>query len=103
MNNTLAFYNEDQLRRESIAYLLLLVAGVVGAHRYYLGNWASAFIMTFLGVAAVYAFANEISGWEFLVFALVVWCLLDMVYVHRAVQKRRQQVYDLKPVLQLYR
>lgn len=103
MSDTLAFHNEDRLRRESIAYMLLLLAGFAGAHRYYLGNWVSAFIMTFLGVAAVYAFVNEISGWEYLVFALVLWCLLDSVYIHRVVRKRRQQVYDLKPVMQLYR
>ncbi|SEG89378.1 TM2 domain-containing protein [Marinobacterium lutimaris] len=103
MSNTLAFHNESRLRRESIAYMLLLLAGVVGAHRYYLGSWVTAFIMTLLGVVAVYAFVNEISGWEYLVFALVLWCLLDLVYIHHVVQKRRQQVYDLKPVMRLYR
>ncbi|WP_417583203.1 NINE protein [Nitrincola sp.] len=103
MRDTLAFQNEDRLRRESIAYMLLLLAGVVGAHRYYLGNWASAVIMTILGVAAVYFFVNEISKWEYLIFALALWCLLDLVYIHRVVQQRRQQVYDLKPVMQLYR
>lgn len=103
MSDTLTFHNEDLLRQKSMAYLLLLLAGMIGAHRYYLGNWVTALIMTLLGVAAVYALFNEVEGRQFLMFVLVLWCLLDLVYIHHAVQKRRQQVYDLKPRLQLYR
>lgn len=103
MSDTLTFHNEDLLRQKSMAYLLLLLAGVVGAHRYYLGNWVTALIMTLLGVAALYALFNEVEGWQLLIFVLVLWCLLDLVYIHHTVQKRRQEVYDLRPRLQLYR
>ncbi|TCK02954.1 NINE protein [Marinobacterium mangrovicola] len=102
MVDKVTFQKENSLRNKSTAYMLLLFAGVVGAHRYYLGRRVSAVIMTLLGIAAVYAVLNELLGWQILLAAIFLWCLLDVPYIYHVIRQRRREVYDLKPRITIY-
>ncbi|GGO84034.1 hypothetical protein GCM10011348_29340 [Marinobacterium nitratireducens] len=102
MSPTITFQNENWLRQKTTAYLLLLVIGTLGAHRYYLGHWMSGFIMTLWGLATAYALVTGATVGYYLVCTLLVWCLLDLAYIHHVVNTRRRKVYELRPLLRLY-
>ncbi|PTM56504.1 TM2 domain-containing protein [Desmospora activa] len=72
----------EQGKKERIvtAYLLWLLLGVFGAHRFYLGRWKTGMAMTFGGMvvwtAAVVFSLLSISPF-YVVSPMLVWWLLD--------------------------
>ncbi|WP_418119209.1 tetratricopeptide repeat protein [Variovorax sp. 350MFTsu5.1] len=74
-------------RRRSFAYLLWLVGGFIGAHRFYLGSYlGGAGQLAFL----VYGIAG-LPGGRFCLMVLLPWMLFDLWWIHRRMSQLQAQ------------
>jgi len=71
-------------RRKSVAYLLLLVGGFLGAHRFYLGHFLSGATQLLLLLAG----ASPLPGARVCLGLLLLWMLADIYWIH--VRMKRQ-------------
>ncbi|MGJ7525454.1 tetratricopeptide repeat protein [Variovorax sp. GB1P17] len=70
-------------RRKSLAYLLLLVGGFLGAHRFYLGRYRSGAAQLLLLLVGV---STSLPGAKFGLVILLLWLLADIYWVHRQME-----------------
>ncbi|MDX1781756.1 MAG: TM2 domain-containing protein [Thalassovita sp.] len=79
---------EQQLTNErksiGLAYMLLLLLGIFGGHRFYLGKIGSALIM--LATSTLGWVTLALAGKAILLFPLGVWIILDVFKVPRMIR-----------------
>lgn len=85
-----------KLKTKSTAYVLAILLGTVGAHRFYLRKIASAWVML---IASVLSFPFRLDdqhpgsaaiGWGTLAF-LVVWVLVDLIFIPETVREANRE------------
>lgn len=71
---------EKNSKNITVAYLLWLIVGVLGGHRYYLGRTGSAIAMTVLTITVV---GGVISA---------IWALVDLFLIPGIINEDKQRV-----------
>ncbi|SCX72965.1 tetratricopeptide repeat protein [Variovorax sp. EL159] len=80
-------------RRKPLAYLLLVVGGFLGAHRFYLGRYRSGAAQLLLLLVGT---MSSLPGAKLCLGALLLWLLADIYWVHRQSLDVPQDVEEAK-------
>ncbi|MDH6167779.1 tetratricopeptide (TPR) repeat protein [Variovorax boronicumulans] len=85
-------------RRKSFAWLLLVVGGFLGAHRFYLGSYlggAAQLLLLLVGV-------GNLPGSRFALGLLGPWLLLDIYWVHLRLKRQDESSAARRPTAKAY-
>lgn len=93
MTQNMLYYDKQKFRAQelypekslSLAYVLLFLLGIFGAHRFYLGKYGTAvtqLVLTILG------FLTAFFTFGLLIWIVFIWVLIDIYHVYQIIKQQ---------------